>query len=404
MCAPSPPPAPDYAAAATAQGAANKDAAIASAKLNNPNVINPYGTQSVSYNTGSTFNQAGFDQAMAKYQSDLAKYNSASSGNGGADAFSNLLGYNGTKGAAPTAPTRDAFTTNADGLTPTITQTFSPEQQALFDKSNQTKGLLGDLGIQGATALQGVIGKQLDLSGAPAMPGSYDQTRQSVIDAMMSRADEDYGKQTDQTNSDLIAAGIRPGTKAYADRMQMIERSRNDARSQAEIQGGNAASQAFTMDSQRRQQGISEILAQRQTPLNEINALMSGSQVQNPFSMPGFSGTANMAPAPVFGAAQAQNAYDMNVYNQKAASANNMMSGLFQLGGSAAMAMGMSDRRLKSNIVRVGTHPLLGIGIYEYDIFDRREFGVMAQEVLEVKPEAVATHPSGYMMVNYGAL
>ena len=220
---------------------------------------------------------------------------------------------------------------------------------------------------------------------------------------MMGRADEDYGKQTDQTNSDLIAAGIRPGTKAYADRMQMIERSRNDARSQAEIQGGNAASQAFTMDSQRRQQGISEILAARQTPLNEINALMSGSQVTNPFSTPGFSGTANMAPAPVFGATQAQAGWDQNMYQQKMGSYNNMMGGLMQLGGSAAMAVGMSDRRLKSNIVKIGDHPL-GIGIYEYDIFNRREVGVMAQEVLTVKPEAVLQHPSGYMMVNYGAL
>jgi hypothetical protein len=119
--------------------------------------------------------------------------------------------------------------------------------------------------------------------------------------------------------------------------MQAIERSRNDARNQAEISGGNAASQAFSMDSQRRQQGISEILAQRQTPLNEINALMSGSQVSNPFAIPGASQNSNMAPAPVFGAAQAQNAYDMNVYNQQVASANNMMSGLFQLGSAGLM-------------------------------------------------------------------
>lgn len=344
MCAPSPPPAPDYAAAATAQGAANKEAAVASANLNNPNVVNPYGTQT--YTPGAT-----------------------------------------------------------DTERPTLTQTFSPSQQALFDKSNLTKGLLGDLGIQGATALQGVIGKNLDLSGAPAQPGSYDATRQSVINAMMGRADEDYAKQKDQANSDLIAAGIRPGTKAYDNQMQIIERSRNDARNQAEISGGNAASQAFNMDSQRRQQAISEILAQRQTPLNEINALMSGSQVSNPFAMPNASQNANIAPAPVFGAAQAQNQYDMNVYNQQVASSNNLMNGLFQLGGSAAMGYGMmkSDRRLKSNIVRLGTHPL-GIGVYEYDIDGRREVGVMAQEVLTVKPAAVAVHPDGYFMVNYGAL
>lgn len=62
-----------------------------------------------------------------------------------------------------------------------------------------------------------------------------------------------------------------------------------------------------------------------------------------------------------------------------------------------------SDRRLKSNIVRIGTHPL-GIGIYEYEIFGRPDIGVMAQEVLEVKPEAVLTHPDGYLMVHYGRL
>jgi hypothetical protein len=66
-------------------------------------------------------------------------------------------------------------------------------------------------------------------------------------------------------------------------------------------------------------------------------------------------------------------------------------------------AYAMSDQRLKSHIERVGTHPL-GIGIYEYDIFDRRERGVMAQEVLTVKPDAVAMHPSGYLMVDYAAI
>ncbi len=63
----------------------------------------------------------------------------------------------------------------------------------------------------------------------------------------------------------------------------------------------------------------------------------------------------------------------------------------------------MSDRRLKSNIRRIGTHPL-GIGIYEYDIFGKRTIGVMADEVSTVRPDAVHTHSSGYQMVDYGAL
>lgn len=278
MCSPSAPPPPDYSAAAAAQGAANKEAAIASSQLNNPNVVNPYGTQT---------------------------WQDAPGGDG----------------------------------RPTMTQTFSPEQQALYDQSVQTKQLLGGLGTQGATALQGVIGKQLDLSGQPAV-GGYDQTRQNVMNAMMSRTNEDYAKQTDQANSDLIAAGIRPGTKAYADRMQMIERSRNDARQQAEISAGNMTSQAFNTDTQRRKDSIAELLAQRQTPLNEVSALMSGSQVSNPFAVPGAAQNANMAPAPVFNAATQGYNSQMDAYNAQAGQAGNMMSGLFSLGGAGLGAYG----------------------------------------------------------------
>jgi hypothetical protein len=78
------------------------------------------------------------------------------------------------------------------------------------------------------------------------------------------------------------------------------------------------------------------------------------------------------------------------------------MGALGQIGGLAAQAA-ISDIRLKSKIVRVGTHPL-GVGIYEYDIDGRRERGVIAQEVERVLPSAVIEHPDGYKMVDYGAL
>lgn len=63
----------------------------------------------------------------------------------------------------------------------------------------------------------------------------------------------------------------------------------------------------------------------------------------------------------------------------------------------------VSDIRLKSNIQRIDTHPL-GFGIYEYDIFDRREQGVLAQEVQRVLPGAVTCSPDGYFRVNYRKL
>jgi hypothetical protein len=135
-------------------------------------------------------------------------------------------------------------------------------------------------------------------------------------------------------------------------------------------------------------------------PLNEINALTSSSQIQNP-QFGAYQG-ANVQAAPLFAATQAQGAFDQNTYNQQVAGQNANTSGLYSL-GAAALPLVFSDRRLKSNIVRLGTHPI-GVGIYEYDIFGGRQIGVMAQELMEVMPEAVHQHPSGYLMVDYGRL
>ncbi len=70
-----------------------------------------------------------------------------------------------------------------------------------------------------------------------------------------------------------------------------------------------------------------------------------------------------------------------------------------------------SDRLTKQNIVRICTHPF-GIGLYLFDYKPEfrdewghgRQFGVMADEVEQVMPEAVSIHPNGYKMVNYAML
>ena len=64
---------------------------------------------------------------------------------------------------------------------------------------------------------------------------------------------------------------------------------------------------------------------------------------------------------------------------------------------------GISDRRLKSNIVRLSTHPS-GLAWYEYMIDGHYDQGVMAQEARSLHPEAVSRHPSGYLQVHYGLL
>ena len=64
-----------------------------------------------------------------------------------------------------------------------------------------------------------------------------------------------------------------------------------------------------------------------------------------------------------------------------------------------------SDIRLKENITKVGNSPS-GINIYEWNYIGntQRYRGVMAQEILEKHPEAVALQPDGYMSVYYGKI
>ena len=407
---PSPPPAPDYRGAAIEQGQANKAAAIAQSRLNNPNVISPYGTQTYT-------------------ESDLE-----------------------------------------DGR-PTLRQTLSPAQEQVLASSDATKISLSNLANQGATAASGVLGTPFNYNAAPAlsssnllanapgmrstdftanvsaMPGSAEAMRTQAYNAAMSRVSEDTNIQRDQKQSDLIANGIRPGTKAYDDAMFMIDRGYNDARQQAILGSGVEAQRQSQMDLAARQQGVSEqermfgagttaqqqainqqlqqfnassearrqsiaeALALRQTPLNEINALQSGSQIVNPFAMPGYAQNSTIAAAPLYQATSDAGQFGMDVYNQQAASADALTSGLMSLGGAGLKAGMMSDRRCKRHICRIGTHPL-GVGLYSFEYKPRYQaqwgrgpqVGVMAQEVLTVKPDAVSWHPDGYLMVDYGRL
>jgi hypothetical protein len=352
------PPTPDYTGAAVAQGAANLESARATARLSNPNTYTPYGTQLVSY----------------------------------------------------------------DGDVPTIRQTLTPTAQKTLEAQQGVELSLANLGAKGANTASGVLDKpfsfggpdvqtSLDLSGIAKMPVNAGMTGQEAI---MQRLEPSLARQRTSTETQLINQGLRPGSEAYNNAINLLGQQETDARTQAVVQGLNldigANQQGFgqALESGKfgntaQQQALAEAIQLRQLPLNEITALMSGSQIQNP-QFGAYSG-ATVQAAPVFAGAQAQGQFEQNVYNQKVAQDNAATAGLYSLGGAALGApIGtFSDRRLKSNIVRLGTHPI-GVGIYEYDIFGGRQIGVMAQELMEVMPEAVHQHPSGYLMVDYGRL
>lgn len=64
-----------------------------------------------------------------------------------------------------------------------------------------------------------------------------------------------------------------------------------------------------------------------------------------------------------------------------------------------------SDSRLKENVARIGT-TRHGLPLYTFSYRGRPEVyaGVMAQDVLEVRPDAVSLSDSGYYAVDYRKL
>ena len=73
---------------------------------------------------------------------------------------------------------------------------------------------------------------------------------------------------------------------------------------------------------------------------------------------------------------------------------------------SSAPAAAASDKRLKKNIVKVGEQN--GYNIYTWDWIEGFDGGynrgVIAQEVLEIMPQAVSVMENGYYGVNYSMI
>jgi len=170
-----------------------------------------------------------------------------------------------------------------------------------------------------------------------------------------------------------------------------------------QMQNANLANQA-------RQQGFGELSYMRNEPLNTLNAVRSGSQVQGAqFVNPAQQATTTGAD--YLSAAQAQGQYNMGAYNAQQAAQASANQGLMGLGGTLGAAAIMSDIRTKENIVKIGiAENGLPVYVYEYkpeykaEAGDGKFVGYMAHEVEEFKPEAVITRPDGIKMVDYAQL
>jgi hypothetical protein len=376
---PAPPPVPDYQSAAAAQAIANSDAARATAKLGNPNIYGPLGTQTVSYEGDiPTIRQSLTPDAQATLNAQQGVERSLAE-----------LGQQGVAQAKTILGT--PFNPNLPGIDTSIAESVSPVNQATYNAGSAQRSVTGPNLQQG-----------IDTSGIAAMPVNAGMTGQQAI---MSRLQPQLTQNENATRQRLANQGLVTGGEAYENEMRTMGQNRNDLELQAAAQGinldammnqqgfGQAQAQgqfgneaqlnqfqsalqnagmgntALQQDYQNQlagqtaqnaaaaqnynqqlgmaqfgntaqQQSLDQQLALRNQPLNQITGLMSGSQIQMP-QFQGYQG-ANIAAAPIYQGVQDTFQGQMDQYALKQQSKNagmgGMMSTLGSLGGAGMMA------------------------------------------------------------------
>jgi hypothetical protein len=197
------------------------------------------------------------------------------------------------------------------------TQALSPEQQKIFDLYQTTQGNIGQIGVDQSARIGELLGKPVSL-GNEASEARINELARKRLDPM-------FAERRAALDNKLANQGIMPGSEAYARATGQFGEQENDAYNQLLLTG--------------RAQANQELLTERNQPLNEISALMSGSQV----SQPNWLNTpqSQVAPVDYMGAEQNKYAGQLNAYNQEQARSQANMGGLYGLGGTALMAGAM---------------------------------------------------------------
>lgn len=281
---PSQPAVPNPTEVANAQGAANRETAIAQARLNQVNEYTPFGS--------------------AVYE--------------------------------PTGQSADGI----DLYKRTVT--LSPEQQAILDKQNAITGQAFGIGQQQLGQIGTTLSTPFDLSGLPAAPTGDEAYRKSVQDALYGKAtavlDPRYAQEKTALETQLANQGFSIGSEGYNQAMQRFAQDKNaayeSALQDAIINSGNSAAQQFGLEASARQNALQEQLAARNQPINELAALLGTSGGVN---VPQFGAIPQTAIANTDVTGPTYSSYNaaLGQYNQAQQQNNSLMGSLFGLGGTA---------------------------------------------------------------------
>lgn len=313
MCAPKMPAPPDPFQTAAAQTQTNIDTAIANNRMGMVDQVTPYG--SLTYETiwdgpqGQPQGQmpapspsvaprpnmpAGHvsDERRQRYEDDLRAW----------EASQRVAGPSLAGG----------FATGSTGMNVPryrATTTLSEPEQRVYDASAGARGNLAELAQERSGFLRDYLPN--------ATPEAIDA---KLYELGAQRLDPRFARDEEALRSRLANQGLTQGSAAWDAEMERFGQGRNDAYNQLVLQG--------------RGQALAEI----NNPINQITALLSNSQVQNP----------NVAPVQPQGmptvntAGLIQSDYENRV--QQAQSKPNLLGGLFNLATTAISPTSMAGR------------------------------------------------------------
>ena len=436
---PATPATPDYRGAAQDTAASNKEAATANTWANRPTINTPWGTQSwdaassidpstgkpvTSWTQNTKLTEAGqksLDSQMQMQQgrSDLANsfMDSVRSN------YSQPVDYNsmqawgkGYQGPAANTNYQTSAMNNSgkmqtsgiggSGMYQPVANSMYAQATSRLDPRFQQ----GQSDLDAKLAAQGISRNSNAYNRAQnnfsmQKNDAYNQAMNSATQGGIAASSSLQGMDIAQMNAQNSALQTQQNMDQSAGAFSNAAIS---AGNQAQNQNYNQAQQSATYSNALRQAQTAEALQKRSQSLNDMNAMVSGQQVAMP-TMPTFNQATQYGGTDYMGAMKAQTGFAQDQANaQNAQTANNQSGamGLLGTGLQAASMFGFSDRRLKKNIRKIGTMHKGKVNVYEFEYrgSDKREIGVMAQEVKKIYPDAVKRHESGYLMVNYSKL
>lgn len=234
---------------------------------------------------------------------------------------------------------------------------LSPTQQKIYDSSTQGAINQGNIALGMQNQVGGSYARPIDTSNVSKItgqvPGQQDQgaaikqAQDAAYRGQTQYLDPQFQQQEEALRSNLANQGIAQGSEAWNTAMGNFARQKQAAYQSAQnaavgagnqeqsVLFGQGLSQA-NLQNAASQEGMSQLFALRNQPLNEYNALMSGAQVHEP-NFPGVPGV-NVQPTDVAGIINQGYQNQLGYYNAQMAPWNS----LFSLGGSLGAAAIMS--------------------------------------------------------------